>query len=61
MKNQSLFQQKLLDKVFVYTAETTPPDASNKEILLKNVMPLKELQMQLMLQIVQVQKHICRH
>jgi len=43
MKNQSLLQQKLLDKVFVYTAETTPPDASNKETLLKNVMPLKGL------------------
>ena len=41
MKNQSLLQQKLLDKVFVYTAETTPPDSSNKETLLKNVMPLK--------------------
>ena len=41
MKNQSLLQQKLLDKVFVYTAETTPPDASDKETLLKNVMPLK--------------------
>ena len=41
MKNQSLLQQKLLDKVFVYTAETTPPDASNKETLLNNVMPLK--------------------
>jgi len=41
MNNQSKLQQKLLDKVFVYTAETTPPDASNKEILLKNVMPLK--------------------
>ncbi len=41
MRNQSLLQQKLLDKVFVYTAETTPPDASNKETLLKNVMPLK--------------------
>ena len=41
MKNQSSLQQKLLDKVFVYTAETTPPDASNKETLLKNVMPLK--------------------
>ena len=41
MENQSLLQQKLLDKVFVYTAETTPPDASNKETLLKNVMPLK--------------------
>ncbi len=41
MKNQSLLQQKLLDKVFVYTAETTPPDSSNKETLLKNVMSLK--------------------
>jgi methylenetetrahydrofolate reductase (NADPH) len=41
MKNQSLLHQKLLDKVFVYTAETTPPDASDKETLLKNVMPLK--------------------
>jgi len=41
MNNQSKLQQKLLDKVFVYTAETTPPDASNKETLLKNVMPLK--------------------
>ncbi len=41
MKNQSKLQQKLLDKIFVYTAETTPPDASDKETLLKNVMPLK--------------------
>ena len=41
MEKQSLFQKKLLDKDFVYTAETTPPDASNKETLLKNVMPLK--------------------
>ena len=36
-----LLHQKLLDKVFVYTAETTPPDASDKETLLKNVIPLK--------------------
>ena len=41
MKDQSLLQQKLSDKTFVYTAETTPPDASDKETLLKNVMPLK--------------------
>ena len=41
MNNQSKLQQKLLDNVFVYTAETTPPDASDKETLLKNVMPLK--------------------
>ena len=37
MNNQSKLQQKLLDKVFVYTAETTPPDASDKETLLKDV------------------------
>ena len=41
MNNQSKLQQKMLDNVFVYTAETTPPDASDKETLLKNVMPLK--------------------
>ena len=41
MENQSLLQKKLLDKVFVYTAETTPPDASDTETLLNNVMPLK--------------------
>ena len=41
MKIQSLLHKKLLNKVFVYTAETTPPDASDKETLLKNVMPLK--------------------
>ena len=41
MNNQSKLQQKLLNKIFVYTAETTPPDASDKETLLKNVMPLK--------------------
>ncbi len=41
MNNQSKLQQKLLNKVFVYTAETTPPDASDKETLLKNVIPLK--------------------
>ncbi len=41
MENQSLLQKKLLDRKFIYTAETTPPDASDKEVLLKNVMPLK--------------------
>ena len=41
MEHQSLLHKKLLDKVFVFTAETTPPDASDKETLLKNVMPLK--------------------
>ena len=41
MEHQSLLHKKLLDKVFVFTAETTPPDASDRETLLKNVMPLK--------------------
>ena len=41
MEKQSLLQQKLINKAFVYTAETTPPDSSSKETLLKNVMPLK--------------------
>ena len=41
MKKQSLLQQKLLEKIFIYTAETTPPDASDQDTLLKNVMPLK--------------------
>jgi len=41
MEHQSLLHKKLLDKVFVFTAETTPPDAADKETLLKNVMPLK--------------------
>ena len=41
MEHQSLLHKKLLDKVFVFTAETTPPDAVDKETLLKNVMPLK--------------------
>tara|TARA_Y100000590_G_scaffold428275_1_gene539393 strand:- start:129 stop:1022 length:894 start_codon:yes stop_codon:yes gene_type:complete len=41
METQSLLHKKLIDKVFVYTAETTPPDASDKETLLNNVKPLK--------------------
>ena len=41
MEHQSLLHKKLLDKVFVFTAETTPPDAADNETLLKNVMPLK--------------------
>ena len=37
MIKQSLLHQKLVNKSFVYTAETTPPDASDIETLLKNV------------------------
>ena len=35
MENQSLLHKKILDGIFVYTAETTPPDASDQEVLLK--------------------------
>ena len=41
MEYQSLFHKKLLDGIFVYTAETTPPDASDQEVLLKKIAPLK--------------------
>jgi len=33
MEFQSPLHKKLNDGVFVFTAETTPPDASNKETL----------------------------
>ena len=36
MEYQSLLHKKLSDGIFVFTAETTPPDASNQEVLLKN-------------------------
>jgi len=41
MGYHSLLHKKLSDKVFVFTAETTPPDASDKDVLLKKIMPLK--------------------
>ena len=41
MQKQSLLHNKLSEGVFVYTAETTPPDASDKETLLTKVVPLK--------------------
>ena len=41
MEYQSLLHKKLLDETFVYTAETTPPDSSNKEVLLEKTKPLK--------------------
>ena len=41
MKYQSLLHKKLSEGIFVFTAETTPPDASNQEVLLKKTMPLK--------------------
>ena len=43
MEYQSPLHKKLHDGVFVFTAETTPPDASNKETLLKKIKPLKDV------------------
>ena len=43
MEYQSLLHKKLLAGNFVFTAETTPPDSSDKETLLKNVRPLKDI------------------
>ena len=41
MEYQSLLHKKLSNGVFVFTAETTPPDASNQEVLLKKTKPFK--------------------
>jgi len=41
MEYQSLLHKKLLDGSFVYTAESTPPDASDQEVLLKKIRSLK--------------------
>ena len=43
MEYQSPLHKKLHDGAFVFTAETTPPDASNKETLLKKIEPLKDI------------------
>ena len=41
MEYQSMLHKKLHDGGFVFTAETTPPDASSKEVLLDKIKPLK--------------------
>ena len=41
MEYQSLLHKKLLDGNFVYTAETTPPDSADQEVILKKTKPLK--------------------
>ena len=43
MEYQSSLHKKLHAGNFVFTAETTPPDASDKEVLLKKVRPLKDI------------------
>ena len=37
MQYQSLLHKKLSKGTFVYTAETTPPDSSNKDILIERI------------------------
>ena len=43
MEYQSLLHKKLHEGGFVFTAETTPPDASNKEVLLEKTKTLKDV------------------
>ena len=43
MEYQSTLHKKLHDGGFVFTAETTPPDASSKEVLLDKIKPLKDV------------------
>ena len=43
MEYQSILHKKLHDGEFVFTAETTPPDASSKEVLLEKTKPLKNV------------------
>ena len=43
MEYQSTLHKKLHDGGFVFTAETTPPDASNIEVLLDKIKPLKDV------------------
>ena len=43
MEYQSVLHKKLHEGGFVFTAETTPPDASNKEVLLEKIKTLKDV------------------
>ena len=40
---QSILHKKLLDDNFIYTAETTPPDSADLNILLKKTKPLQNV------------------
>ena len=40
---QSLLHKKLSEGSFVFTAETTPPDAANLDVLLNKTRPLKDI------------------
>ena len=43
MEYQSSLHKKLHAGNFVFTAETTPPDASDQDVLLKKVEPLRDV------------------
>ena len=43
MEYQSPLHKKLHDGVFVFTAETTPPDAASKETLISKIKPYKTI------------------
>ena len=43
MEYQSLLHKKLSSGGFIFTAETTPPDASNKEVLIEKTKSLKDV------------------
>jgi len=43
MEYQSALHKKLHKGEFVFTAETTPPDASSKEVLIEKIKPLKNV------------------
>jgi len=43
MEYKSSLHKKLSKGEFVYTAETTPPDAASQDVLLTKIMPLKDV------------------
>ena len=43
MEYQSTLHKKLHKGEFIFTAETTPPDASSKEVLIEKIKPLKNI------------------
>ena len=43
MEYQSILHKKLHKGAFIFTAETTPPDSSSKEVLIEKIKPLKNV------------------
>ena len=60
MEYQSLLHKKLHTGEFIFTAETTPPDSANKEVLLEKTKTLKDVADAVMLQIVREPRFICQ-